>query len=223
MNNPHDHAAPPTSPTLPPGQAEFGGNVYMLGADGKYMPLESVKPGDLLKDQVARDILARAEKLSAAIAKLRDDAIEEMVALQDTLASKYGTTIGGVGGNISVQSYDGTRKVEVQVNRRITYGPEIQAAKKLVDECLLNWGKDSPAELRAIVADAFNVDQEGRYSRTSLVRLKRINSEDERWQRAMQAITDAETPDGSKVYARFYKRRVATEKYQPVSLDAANA
>jgi hypothetical protein len=223
MSKPHDASSPPASPLEIPGQITIGGNVYMTDAGGRQVPIELVKPADLLKDQVVRDLVLRAVKLSGEIAKFRESTLDEMGSLQDVLAEQYGVKIGGIGGNISVQSFDGTLKVEVQINKRISYGPEIQAAKAIVDECLLDWGKDSPPELRAIVADAFNVDQQGKYNRTSLVRLKRLDIKDPRWVRAMEALSDAETPDGSKTYARFHKRPTAKDKFGPVSLDAASA
>jgi hypothetical protein len=111
----------------------------------------------------------------------------------------------------------------VQIAQRVSYGPEIQAAKKLVDECLYDWSKDVQPEIRAIIADAFNTDQQGSYSRSSLLRLRRYDFKDPRWLRAMQAISDAEVPDGTKTYARFHRRRKPQDKFRLISLDATTA
>ncbi len=97
-------------------------------------------------------------------------------------------------------------KVQVQVAELIDFGPELQIAKKLVDECLNEWSADSRPEIQALVSDAFDTDKEGKINRAKIFMLLRHSIEDERWMRAMDAIRDAMRVTGSKEYVRFYTR-----------------
>jgi len=217
-------AASPNSAHLPDGVVEREGHRYMVDSAGRLVPIEVVKPAHLLKDQLVRKLVARAEEVSKILAQFRQDTLDEVEALRDLLDEAYEVKIGGPGGNIQIQSYDGTLKVEVQIAQRVSYGPEIQAAKALVDECMYDWTKELvQPEVRAIIADAFVTDKQGSYSRTSLLRLRRFEFKDPRWVRAMQAISDAEMPDGTKTYARYHKRRSPKDKFRQISLDAATA
>src|SRR3546814_9855969 len=85
---------------------------------------------------------------------------EDVNGLQALIAQEYGVTVGGLKGNITLTSFDGCEKVQVQVADLIEFGPELQAAKALVDECLSEWSADSRVELRALVSRVFNVDKE---------------------------------------------------------------
>src|SRR3546814_10796850 len=71
-------------------------------------------------------------------------------------------------GNRTFTSYDGLLKVVVHVSETIIFGPELQVAKGLVDECLREWSATSSVEIRAIINRAFDVDQQGRINRNDL-------------------------------------------------------
>ena len=65
------------------------------------------------------------------------------------------------------------------------------------------------------------VDKEGKISTGRVLGLRRLNIHDEKWQQAMQAISDSIIVTDSKNYVRFYERD-ENGKYQPISLDFAN-
>ena len=98
-------------------------------------------------------------------------------------------------------------KVQVQVADFIDFGPQLQTAKSLVDECLNEWSADSRPEIRAVVTRAFNTDKEGQINRSDIFMLLRLDIDDGRWRQAMEAIRDAMRVIGSKEYVRFYQRR----------------
>lgn len=64
------------------------------------------------------------------------------------------------------------------------------------------------------------MDKEGNLSTARILGLRRVDIQDDRWQRAMQAISDSVQVVGSKDYVRFYERD-SLGKYQPISLDMA--
>ncbi|MBD3838136.1 DUF3164 family protein, partial [Brevundimonas sp.] len=96
-------------------------------------------------------------------------------------------------------------------------------AKKLVDECLVEWSTDSRPELQAIVQRAFNTDKEGLVNRAELFGLLRLEIADDRWQRAMKAIKESIRVEGTKEYVRFYRRPHARAAWSPVTIDVASA
>jgi hypothetical protein len=211
------------SPTIPSGIIEQNGKAYMADAMGRLMPVEMVKPQDQLQDELVRKVIHFADELSAQIARFKGHCFEDVQDFLAILRQEYDEARGGKVGNMTFTSYDGTLKVTVQVAKHYDYGPELQIAKSLVDECLTEWSSDARPEIRRIITSAFNTDKEGKINRDELLGLKKLDIEDERWQRAMKAITDAERAVGSKTYMRFYRRADAQAEWQAITVDLAKA
>lgn len=199
------------------------GRTWMIDDRGAHVPLESVKPAHKLEDEIVRKIFGFAEPLSAQVSRFMVHTMGDLNSHDDLLAQEYGVKRRGKKGNRTYQSYDGLMKVQVQVADVISFGPELQQAKSLIDECLNSWSEDSQAELRVFVTQAFDVDQEGKVRPAELFRLRRFDIQDERWLNAMRAIDDAVRPRGTKQYVRFYKRASAEEAWEPVTIDLARA
>lgn len=206
-----------------PGVITLGTERYMRDAKGHLVPVDLVKPIDRLQDQTVRDMMGHASALSAQIARFKGHCFDDVGALEALLAEKYQAKLGGAKGNITITTVDGCQKVTVQVQDQITFGPELQAAKALVDECIAAWSDGSSPEIRALVEHAFQVDKEGRINRGALFTLRRIAIEDERWIRAMEAIGDSIRIIGSKTYMRFHRRDNAQAPWEPVTIDLAAA
>ncbi|HEX7852310.1 MAG TPA: DUF3164 family protein [Sphingobium sp.] len=208
---------------LQPGSREIDGSRYWINADGGLIPDQAVKATDKLQDELVRKIVGFALPLSAQVARFRQhsfDDVDDFVAL---LEQEYQSKRGGSKGNLTFISYDGTLKVVVQVAETISFGPELQVAKGIVDECLREWSADSRTEIRAIINRAFDVDSQGRINRHDLLSLLRLEILDPRWQKAMQAIRDSFRVIGSKRYIRLYHRQDAQAGWQAISIDVAAA
>lgn len=91
----------------------------------------------------------------------------------------------------------------------------------MIDECLQEWTADARPELATLVKDAFQVDTKGEIRTGRVLALRRMNIKDERWLKAMDAISDALQVVGSKSYIRVYERVGDTDQYVPISLDIA--
>ncbi|CAD7055312.1 hypothetical protein RHAB21_00694 [Pseudorhizobium halotolerans] len=201
----------------------INGKEFMTDAKGGYIPLSMVKPQHKLEDEAVRKIISFALNLSSQIARFREHSMGDLAALDALLAQEYGVKIGGAKGNRTYQTIDGLMKVQVQVAELVDFGPELHQAKSLIDECLNEWSADSRPEIQAIVTRAFNTDKEGKINRSEIFMLLRHQIEDERWQRAMDAIRDAMRVTGSKEYLRFYLREKATDGWSAVTIDLAKA
>jgi hypothetical protein len=199
------------------------GKAYLKDAKGALIPLELVKPEHKLEDEMVRKIMAFASDLSGQIDRFRRHTFTDLGEFDALLEQNYKVTRGGAKGNRTYQTIDGCQKVQVQVADYVDFGPQLQVAKTLVDECLNEWASESRAEIRAIVTRAFNTDKEGQINRSEIFMLLRFDITDERWVRAMDAIRDAMRVTGSKTYVRFYQRDKPDAAWRAVTIDMAKA
>jgi hypothetical protein len=206
-----------------PGSLEIGGKEYLRDARGALVPVETIKPLDLLIDGEVRKILAFAASLSDQVARFKGHSFEDIGALQALVAQEYGAKLGGAKGNLTLTTFDGCHRVQVQMQDQFDFGPELQAAKSLVDECLTEWASESRDEIRALVTRAFQVDKEGRINRSEIFMLLRVDIADARWQRAMEAVRDSIRILGSKAYLRFQTRKSPDAAWSSVTIDLAAA
>lgn len=195
---------------------------FMKDAKGRFVPSHMVKPADKLIDQTVRKILGYAEELSARIARFKGHTYDDITTALDLVAEQYNAKIGGERGNVSLTSFDGTVRVQVAVQDRITFGPELQIAKALIYRCIDKWSAGARPEIRALVDDAFQVSNEGKVNREALLRLRRLDIDDTDWQQAMRALTDSIQVIGSREYIRIHRRADPQGKWEQVPLDLAS-
>lgn len=208
---------------VPDGTTEIDGAKFMADAQGRLVPVALIKPQHLLEDQTVRKIIGYAQALSAEIGRFRGHTFDDVASFAELLAERYGARIGGKKGNTTLNSYDGLFRVVVQVQDQLSFGPELQVAKQLVDECITEWADGARSEIRALVEHAFQVDKEGRINRAALFQLRRLDIDDEQWRSAMAALGDAIRVIGSKEYVRFYRRSSRTAQWQAITIDLAAA
>lgn len=208
---------------IPSGRTFVGDSVYWLDAKGGLVPEAVVKPQHKIEDELVRKIMGFAVALSDQVARFKEHTFDDISSFEALLAQEYGATVGGEKGNKTLMSHDGLFRVTVQVADNIVFGPELQTAKVLLDECINEWATGARDELRAIVTRAFNTDREGQINRAEVFMLLRLDIEDPRWQRAMQAIRDAMRVVGSKTYVRCHRRDAFDAPWQAVTIDLAKA
>lgn len=219
----NDYQSTFTPAPIPTGIIDVNGQQCMREANGGYRPVSLIKPTDKLIDEQVRKIFGFAVALSEQVSRFKGHTFDDLGELDALLEQEYGLKVGGAKGNKSYISFDGLMKVEIRVSDLMTFGPELQIAKALIDECLNEWAADSRPEIRAIVTRAFNTDKEGQINRGEVFMLLRLEIEDERWQQAMRAIRDAVRVIGSKTYMRFSMREAFDAAWQTITIDLAKA
>jgi hypothetical protein len=205
------------------GVIDVNGKPHMADAKGHLVPVDLIKPADKIEDEQVRKVMAFALELSAQIGRFRVNTMADLDGVDSILEQEYGVSKGGLKGNRTYQSFDGLMKVSVQVAEHIDFGPQLQIAKELIDECLNEWSEASDPKIRTIVTRAFNTDQEGKINKSEIFMLMRLDIEDPRWLKAMDAIRDAMRVTGSKEYVRFYQRRSIKDGWTAVTIDLAKA
>ena len=208
-----------------PGVIHVGGKPYMEDTKGALVPLELIKPQILLEDELVRKIMDFAIALSEQVARFKGHTMTDLGEFDALIDQEYGIQKRGNRGkgNRSYKTHDGLMEVEVRVQDRIEFGSGLQTAKHLVDECLNEWSADARPEIRAIITDAFNTDQDGRINRSAIFSLLRLDIDDPRWIEAMRAIRDAMRVAGSKNQIYFRVSAGIGEPLLPLKINLAAA
>ncbi len=194
---------------------------YVKDARGRLVPEALIKPIDQLRDQTIASLVDSAKSLRGLMAEYKARAFADIAAFVEASNEQYGVKVGGTKGNITLVSFDGRYKVVRQIAERIQFGEQLQAAKELIDQCIVEWSQGSNDNLKVLVNEAFQVDKEGNVNTGRVLALRRYEIKDEKWKTAMEAISDSIRVTGSKPYIRLYERVGDSDEYVPISLDLA--
>ncbi|MDR3408455.1 MAG: DUF3164 family protein [Methylovirgula sp.] len=205
-----------------PDAIEISGKAYLHNARGDLVPMSNIRAIDLLQDDMVRKAAAYAEDLSAELARFQAHSYADIAAFDALLDQEYGLrSARSTKGNRSFTSFDGSLQVKVCIADQIAFGPELQSAKKLLDELIIEKAKGADSVLIALVNQAFNVNKEGKVDTASILALRRLEVDDPRWSDIVRAIDDSIKVFGSKSYLRFY-RKGADGRMVMIPLDLAS-
>ncbi len=194
---------------------------FRRDAKGCLVPESMIKPIDRTRDELTKDLGVRAKQMSATLREFKTAVFNDINAFIDLSAEQYDVKLGGKKGNLTLYSFDGAIKVQVAIAEHMVFDERLQAAKHLIDECIIDWSQGSRDEIKVLVQSAFDTDKEGKINTGRVLGLRRLDIRDEKWQMAMKAISESLQVVGSKEYIRFYERIGSSDQYQPISLDIA--
>lgn len=190
---------------------------YFEDSQGRLVPESMVRPHELQRDTLVRDLVERIEAARGQMALLKRDLLADVAAHIQIVAEEYDVKCTGRAGNVTLVSYDGRMKIERDVAERTQIGEQVQAAEELIREILDEI--ENPAA-KAIVDRAFRRNRKtGELSTARLIDLVSVEIDDERWERAVRAIRDAIQSVGSVVYFRAYRRAEPDQPWQMIPLD----
>lgn len=193
---------------------------YRTNAQGHLIPESQVKPVDKLRDEVVMMIVAAARQQRQALAAFKLESMQRIADFTDLSASEYGVEYGGTKGNVTLVSFDGRYKLIRAVGEHRVFDERIQAAKKLIDDCISEWSVGANEKIMAMIDHAFRVNKQGKIDINQVLGLRQLNIDDAKWNEAMDAIADAIQVTGTSQYLRIYERQ-ADGNYQQISLDLA--
>lgn len=193
---------------------------YRQNAQGHLVPENLIRPVDKLRDDVVLKLIENAKVVRQQMAAFKIEALAQIADFVDLSASEYGVEFGGAKGNVLLTSFDGRYQVRRAVGDHRVFDERIQAAKSLIDECVIEWSDGANDNLKALVDHAFRVNKQGRIDVNQVLSLRQIAIDDPRWQEAMDAIADSIQVTGTSQYLRLYERQ-ANGKYEQISLDIA--
>lgn len=195
---------------------------YWQDAQGRLIPEGLVKPIDKTRHDLVQDLIAKGKALSEQIGQFKLEAFADIGAFVQLSAEQYGINLGGTKGNLTLYSFDGRYKITRAVQEHISFDERLQAAKALIDQCISEWSAGSSDEIKALINDAFKVNQQGQINTARVLSLRKLDISHTQWQTAMTAIGESVTITGTKSYIRLYERVGATDQYKPINLDIAN-
>ncbi|WP_199052389.1 DUF3164 family protein [Aquitalea sp. ASV15] len=196
-------------------------NGYRKDAKGRLIPVESIKEIDMARDSLVMEIINKALDVNKMLAQFKATVFADIQAFIELSGERYGAKVGGAKGNVSLTTFDGRYMIKRAVSDTLTFDEGLQAAKALIDECVHEWTEGARSEIRTLINDAFNVDKEGKISTGRILSLRRLEIKDEKWQQAMNALSESVRVQCSKSYIRVYERIGDTDQYQPIPLDMA--
>lgn len=193
---------------------------FMENAQGHQVPIDSVSEVDRLRDETVKDIVSRATALASMLGSFKHNAMGDIESFISLSAEQYGAKIGGQKGNVSLRSYDGRYKIQRAMADQLVFDERLMIAKQLIAECIQDWGEGANKNLLVLINSAFEVDREGKINTGRVLSLRRYEIQDEKWKRAMQAISDSLEVAETKPYLRIYERQ-EDGGYKMMNLDMA--
>lgn len=202
----------------PPREAPAG---CWTDKDGRFVPMEDISEFDQLKEETLRPLALAVVSQYLGLADLKARLFEEFDALVETSWERYGVQVGGKKKNATVYLFDGSVKLERAFQNRVVFDERIGAAEALVREYLTDLGAGLEPEARNLIAAAFERNAQGEIRRGEMLRLRNHKISDERWQKAMKIIAEAEEIIDRACYITVSVRD-ALGKYQALPLDIAS-
>lgn len=196
-------------------------NEYMKDAKGRLVAKSMVKDIDLARDEFVRECIMKSKAVQAAMAEFKRSMHADFNAFLEMSAERYGVDLGGRKGNVTLTTFDGTQRIQIQVSDCIDFTEGLQAAKVLVDECVKEWTADARAEIKTLIDGAFDTDKQGKINTQRVLALRSLKIDHPKWLRAMEALSDSITVVGSRSYIRLYERPTPDDEYQHIHLDIA--
>lgn len=193
---------------------------YREDAKGNLVPVANIREIDLLRDELVMELAGKAAEVQQHISDFKREAMDDIAAFVQLSADRYDVKVGGKKGNISLHSFDGSYRVQLAMQDTLVFDEGLLAAKALIDECINEWTEGSRTELKTLINAAFQVDSQGNISTTRVLGLRRLQISDDKWKRAMDALSDSLKVHISKPFVRVYRRDDAGD-YQLVNLDIA--
>lgn len=193
---------------------------YRINAQGHLVPESQIKPLDTLRDETVMNIVTAARQLRQAMSEFKVASMQQIGDFTDLSAAEYGVEFGGTKGNVSLVSFDGCYKILRAIGDHRVFDERIQAAKKLIDDCISEWSGGADEKIIALVDHAFRVNKQGRIDINQVLSLRQLNIDDDKWNEAMDAAADAIQVTGTSQYLRIYERQT-DRSYRQISLDMA--
>ncbi len=193
---------------------------YMQNALGHLIPIALISEIDKLRDSLVREIVDKAADLAAIERDFYNETFGEIQAFSALSAEKYNLKLGGIKGNITLSSFDGSLQVKLAKADVMAFNEKLESARELVDACIRRWSVGSNVNIIALVEQAFQTDKEGKINLGRMYTLMRYEIDDAEWNLAMQALHDSIQPVNTKRYLRVYRRN-GDGKMEQLVLDAA--
>jgi hypothetical protein len=175
--------------------------------DGEFIHPDMVSIDKQLEDEVVEKLIDGALTLQNSMLEFKIEAYRVAYGFVDLLRQKYNMErITSKSGTVSLKSFDGTKVMEIQVAKLISFDQKLNLAKEKIDEYLTEKTNGADAEIQTLITRVFDV-KNGKVDAKQILSLKSYPITHPLWKEAMSMIDDATEIAGTKSYIRFKHRR----------------
>uniref|UniRef100_C6E6T4 DUF3164 family protein n=1 Tax=Geobacter sp. (strain M21) TaxID=443144 RepID=C6E6T4_GEOSM len=199
----------------------------MENGNGDLVLVKNIHETDLLYHDLVLSIGVIWKSLAGKIERFKGYNFRDVSSVISLLEEKYSVKRGGSEGNMTFFTFDRKFKLQIAIQKKIDFGPELQMAEKKLLEALdtmatnLANGNESAdaADMRTLVTASFKlVDGKIRVSEVLRLRNYKINSA--LWNEGIDIIDEAIIVVAKKKQIRFYERN-EVGAYVAIPLDIA--
>ncbi|MGE4382290.1 MAG: DUF3164 family protein [Arcobacter sp.] len=174
--------------------------------EGTFVHKDMVTVDKQLEDEVVEKLIQGALNLQGQMKAFKIAAFDECYGFVDLLRQKYNMErITSKSGTVTLKSFDGTKVVEIQVAKLISFDQKLSLAKEKIDEYLTLKTNGADAEIQTLITRVFDV-KNGKVDAKQILSLKSYPITHDLWKEAMSMIDDATEIAGTKSYIRFKHR-----------------
>lgn len=198
---------------------------YKINARGEKVHIDLIKKDELMRDELVNNLIGEAEAFREIMSEFRKKAEGQVDAYFDELMTKYNINAKAntKKGNITLENFSSTAKVQIAVTDKLSFDEKIQLAKMKFDEYFEQVTVGSSEEVKLLINKAFDVDKEGNVDVKKILELRSYNIRHPKWVEGVALIEESKKIVSSKSYIRFYKRESPDKAWGHVSLDIAGA
>jgi len=181
--------------------------------------VRNIHETDLLYHDLVLSIALIWKSLSGKIQRFKQYNFEDVTTVLALLFEKYGVERGGRDGNMQFFTFDRKFKLVIAVQKKIDFGPELQAAQAKLNAALDQMAASESSDLKTLVGGAFTL-VDGKLRVAEILRLRSYRIENQLWNEAMRIIDDAIVVISCKKQIRLYERNTQGQ-YIAIPLDIA--
>lgn len=181
---------------------------YKKNALGHLVPVDSIPDRINAEDELVNELFGQFHFLQSIMEATKFGAMSAISSFVNDVGEDLGAENAGDGDTFTtISSYDGKRKIKIAKGTRMYFGCDLAAAKKLIQDCINDWGNGAKPQLLSLVQLSFPTDKEGDVNPAKLWELTSVHIDnDDRWNNAMKAIRRSVRYEFTKPYIRLHYR-----------------
>ncbi|MDD4506216.1 MAG: DUF3164 family protein [Sulfurospirillaceae bacterium] len=196
---------------------------FWINGKGEAVHPDMIRVDEQLKSELVERIIAAAQNLTGLISIFKAECNEQVESYFALLLQNYNVDAKGksVKGNLNLENFSSTAKVEIRSMDTLKPDEKIQIAKMKLDEFLKEETEDSTPIVRTLIMKAFEVDKKGNIDTKKLLALRSYDIVAPKWVEAMSIIADSLQVASTKSYIRFYTRENSDSEWSLIPIDIA--
>lgn len=187
---------------------------------GNPVPPRYVPPVDKRRDKLVTRLVEKAQKTSKQLEALRQETLDAIEAYLTSVQKDYKINERTVEGNKRLSDFSHSVRLELKKGKYIDFDERLNVAKGLIDDCIEKWSEGSDDRIKALVDQAFQVNERGRLNKDRILGLQKLKFKDPTWTKAMKLINDSIQVVGSRDYVTFHVRNKKGD-WESIPLDIA--